>query len=683
MKDYGFIRVAAAVPKVRVADVDANVREICRMTDQAIAAGVSLLVFPELSLTGYSCGDLFGQDLLIRKAEEGTGIIAGHCRGKRITVVTGTPVRYGSRLYNCATVISGTDGVCGIVPKSYLPSYNEFYETRWFAPGAGFSPVKTEYAGYTCMMAANQIFHLGNGCTFCIEICEDLWTPVPPSSYHCPNGAELILNLSASNEVIGKHAYRKQLVSQQSARTISGYVYCSAGFGESTQDLVYAGSTLIYENGSLLAKGTRFSMEPSLTIADMDCGKIRIQRQKTSTFTACTPDGKPVTGIPYIHSQAGESAETDFSAHLYRKIDPYPFVPEGDETGIRCREIISTQVLGLASRLAHIGCRTAVIGISGGLDSSLALLVTVLAADRLGWTRDRIIGVTMPGYGTTDRTKGNAEDLMDVLGITSRKISITAACDRHFSDIGHDGSIHDTTYENSQARERTQILMDVANQTGGIVIGTGDLSELALGWATYNGDHMSMYGVNASIPKTLVRHLVRWAAENHFADKEAAASGKTGTSGDRSAREILTDIIETPISPELLPADENGRISQVTEDLVGPYELHDFFLYHFFRSGFSPEKIYFLACKAFSPDETTGRDGGLSRHYDRQTIRKWLGIFIRRFFGQQFKRSCLPDGPKVGSVSLSPRGDWRMPSDAKPDIFLDNLDNAPETKTAE
>ena len=534
--------------------------------------------------------------------------------------------------------------------------------------------MEIDYAGYHCTLAPDQIFHIGEH-TFCVEICEDLWTPLPPSTLHCLNGAEIVLNLSASNELIGKHVYRKQLVSQQSARTISGYVYCSAGFGESTQDLVYAGATLIYENGIMLAKGERFRTGSTLTTADIDCGKLQTLRQKTGTWSATLPDGSAAGNLPYIHIETGDTARTDFNAKFYREVHPHPFVPGGEETDTRCREIISTQVLGLATRLDHIGCRTAVVGISGGLDSSLALLVTVLAADRLGWKRERIIGVTMPGYGTTDRTRSNAEDLMDVLGVTSRKISITAACDRHFIDIGHDRSIHDTTYENSQARERTQILMDVANQTGGIVIGTGDLSELALGWATYNGDHMSMYGVNASIPKTLVRHLVRWAAENHFADMEASDGNGRMTGTRRSAKDILLDIIDTPISPELLPADDQGRISQVTEDLVGPYELHDFFLYYFFRFGFSPEKILFLACKAFCSNGAskagTGEDTG---HYDRETIAGWLNVFIRRFFSQQFKRSCLPDGPKVGSVSLSPRGDWRMPSDAKPDIFLSDLD---------
>ena len=668
MKDYGFIRTAAAVPVVRVADVEANVKGICGMIDRACSEEVSLVVFPELCVTGYSCGDLFGQNLLVDRAEEGVRAIAAHCAGKKITVVAGAPVRHRSALYNCAIVISGESGICGIVPKSYIPSYNEFYETRWFASGAGMAPAGMDYAGGHCVISPEQIFHIGRF-GFCIEICEDLWTPVPPSSFRCLQGAEITVNLSASNEILGKHVYRRQLVSQQSARTISGYVYCSAGFGESTQDLVYAGAAMIYENGTLLAKGERFGMEPSMTVADIDCEKLRTLRQKTGTYSCIMPDGKPAGNLACIHVRAGEPADTDFSKSLCREIHPHPFVPGGEETGKRCREIISTQVLALATRLSHIGSRTAVIGISGGLDSSLALLVCVLAADRLGWSRDRIVGVTMPGYGTTERTRSNAEDLMDVLGVTSRKIPITAACDRHFADIGHDGSVHDSTYENAQARERTQILMDIANQTGGIVVGTGDLSELALGWATYNGDHMSMYGVNAGIPKTLVRHLVRWAAENSFADEKAGGCA-------RSAKDILMDIIDTPISPELLPADGDGRISQVTEDLVGPYELHDFFLYHFFRFGFSPEKILFLAEKAFSGASLTTEPDGMTVHYDRKTIAKWLRVFIRRFFTQQFKRSCLPDGPKIGSVSLSPRGDWRMPSDAWADSFLDNLESA-------
>ncbi len=675
MKDLGFIRVATAVPSVRVADTCSNVREICRMAGEAENAGASVVLFPELSVTGYTCGDLFGQELLIRKAEEGIREIMDFTRGKSVTVIAGAPVRFRGRLYNCAIVMKNGN-IKGIVSKIWLPQYNEFYEGRWFSSGRDFlSPytaatgrflangkdtvregwcAEITYAGFRCNISPNLVFEIGK-VSFGIEICEDMWTPIPPSTYLALAGAQLIFNPSASNDLLAKHEYRKSLVSQLSARNICGYAYCSSGFGESTQDLVFGGAALMYENGTLIAENERFGTSASITYADFDIQRLDTLRQKMNSFASVTPDGIPATAYDRLYSRVslGKCADTDFQEKLFRHIDPHPFVPAGDqaETDRRCREIISIQVTGLASRLAHINCKTAVLGISGGLDSTLALLVTVLAFDKLGWERKRIIGITMPGYGTTDRTHGNAVDLMESLGITVREISIAAACDRHFADIGHDKNIHDVTYENSQARERTQILMDIANQSGGIVIGTGDLSELALGWATYNGDHMSMYGVNAGIPKTLIRHLVKWAAENRF-DTEGE---------DRNIRQtgrILLDIIDTPISPELLPADLDGKIAQKTEDIVGPYELHDFFLYHIFRSGYSPEKILFLACKAF---EGT---------YGKETIEKWLKIFLGRFFSQQFKRSCLPDGPKVGSVSLSPRGDWRMPSDAKPDIFL-------------
>lgn len=697
MKDYGFIRVAAARPQVKPADVAGNVKSICDLIRQAASQQVSLLVFPELCVTGYTCGDLFGQDRLIKAAEQGIKAIMEESRGKETTVVAGTPVRVGDRLYNCAAVIRNGN-IKGLVPKMHLPTYNEFYESRWFSSGADFMGGSTSglgsllfngkdtvregfnaqvsYAGFRCNISPDMLFEIGD-VTFGIEICEDLWTPIPPSSWLSLAGAQIIVNPSASNEVLMKHEYRKSLVGQQSARTVSGYIYCSAGYGESTQDLVYAGSSLIYENGALMAESDRFCTEPGLTIADLDCGKLSVLRQKMNTFRAYTPDGAEAARYSCLYSRvpAGRPAATDFSKTLFRHIEPHPFVPGGygEEMERRCSEIFSIQVTGLMSRLSHISCRSAVIGISGGLDSTLALLVTAMAFDRLGWERSRIIGVTMPGYGTTDRTHDNASDLMSALGVTSREISITAACDRHFLDIGHDKEVHDVTYENSQARERTQILMDIANQTGGIVIGTGDLSELALGWATYNGDHMSMYGVNSSIPKTLVRHLVRWVADNHFKGQDSTGGNVYGTNdahkasgiSSRSVKDILLDIIDTPISPELLPADSKGNIMQKTEDLVGPYELHDFFLYNFFRSGYSPDKILFLAKKAFC-----GKGEG---RYDEATVEKWLRTFMRRFFNQQFKRSCLPDGPKVGSVTLSPRGDWRMPSDASSRLFLDDI----------
>lgn len=674
--EFGFIRVAAATPRVKVADVDANVEEICRMAEIAENEQVSILAFPELSVTGYSCGDLFAQELLVSRAEEGVKRLKAFSRGKSLTLVVGVPVRVRGSLYNCAAVIQN-GSLKGIVPKIYLPTYNEFYESRWFSSGCDFlsdtlsaygriednakdcsSPAagaEITYAGHKVNVYPNMLFNVGRA-TFAIEICEDLWTPIPPSSHHALAGAQIIVNLSASNEVLMKHQYRKQLISQQSARTISAYVYSSCGYGESTQDVVYAGSSLIYENGSLMAENKRFSLEAGMICADIDIDKLSVLRQKESTFHSVAPDGTGdgLDARRYFAVACGNGAATDFGKCLRRHIDPHPFVPgNAAERDERCREITDIQVIGLATRLAHIHSQTAVIGISGGLDSTLALIVTVLAFDKLGWDRKRIIGITMPGLGTTTRTHSNASDLMGALGVTSLEIPISKAVAQHFSDIGQNPEVQDVTYENSQARERTQILMDVANKENGIVVGTGDLSELALGWATYNGDHMSMYAVNASIPKTLVRYLVGWAAENHFESDVADCK--------RSVREILMDIIDTPVSPELKPADSEGNITQKTEDLVGPYELHDFFLYHIFRFGARPSKVYFLARKAFE---------GV---YDDATILKWLNTFIRRFFAQQFKRSCLPDCPKVGSVSLSPRGDWRMPSDAWRTIFLNDL----------
>ena len=695
--DFGFVRVAAVVPRVKVTDVNANVAEICRLAEDAERQEVSIAVFPELSVTGYTCADLFGQQLLIGKAEEGIKQLKSFSRGKKLTMVVGVPVRVAGNLYNCAAVIHNGK-LSGLVPKIHLPGYNEFYESRWFSSGADFlydteratAPVYDDakncsspaagaeiiYAGAKVNVFPNLLFNVGRS-TFAIEICEDLWTPVPPSSHHALAGADIILNLSASNEVLMKHKYRHELIGQQSARTVSAYVYSSCGYGESTQDLVFSGSSMIYENGSLLAESERFMMQGNLITADIDIEKLAVLRQKQNTFHTVSPDGTRdgQDARRYVKINVCDGCQTDFEKCLKRHVEPHPFVPGFNvsidnnsseeellkktaaisERNARCREITDIQVMGLATRLAHINCKTAVIGISGGLDSTLALLVAVLAFDKLGWDRKRIIGITMPGLGTTVRTKSNAQDLMETLGVTAREIPIGKAVAQHFADIGQDPNVTDVTYENSQARERTQILMDVANKEDGIVIGTGDLSELALGWATYNGDHISMYGVNASIPKTLVKYLVGWAADNHFNENCCNAQ--------RSVREILLDIIDTPISPELKPADNNGEIAQKTEDLVGPYELHDFFLYNMFRFGYAPSKIYFLARKAFV---------GV---YDDAVILKWLKTFISRFFGQQFKRSCLPDGPKVGSVSLSPRGDWRMPSDAWKTMFLKDLGN--------
>ena len=628
---YGFINVAAAVPAIKVADVDYNVQQIESLMAQAEGKGVEILVTPELCITGYSCQDLFREQLLLDKSEEGILQLLDFTRKLDTILVVGTPVLVNSLLYNCAVVIQRGQ-VLGIVPKTYLPNYGEFYEKRWFASAQDLNPTDIYFAGSPVHVSSEPIlFTTGDGVKFGVEICEDVWAPIPPSNNLALAGADIILNLSASDELIGKHDYLRSLLAQQSARTISGYVYASCGFGESTQDVVYGGNAMIFENGKLLVEGERFSFQPQIRMCQIDVEKLRTERRQNTTFINAQ------RGAHALNIPAKAVAPKDFV--LTRDIDAHPFIPKSGDMQTRCEEILSIQVAGLAKRLYHINAKTAVIGISGGLDSTLALLVTVKAFDKLGLERKGIVGVTMPGFGTTDRTYNNAIKLMQTLGVTIREISIAKAVTQHFEDIGHDMKQHDITYENSQARERTQILMDVANQVNGIVVGTGDLSELALGWATYNGDHMSMYGVNAGVPKTLIRYLVSYVA-------------------GEMATETLLDIVDTPISPELIPADEQGRIKQKTEDLVGPYELHDFFIYYFLRYGFGPAKIYIMAQKAF-------KDA-----YDDETIKKWLKTFCRRFFTQQFKRSCLPDGPKVGSVSLSPRGDWRMPSDASSALWI-------------
>ena len=632
MKNYGFIRTAAAVPVVKVADVAHNVEEICRLAAEAVEKEAALVVFPELSLTGATCGDLFGNSRLTKAAEEGVKQIAEFSRGKGITIVVGAPVKYANCLYNTSVIIN--NGIVkGLVPKVFVTPT----ENKWFTSGVNAPSEVISYAGDLCTMSPDMLFSLGNA-EFAVELGEDLWAPIPSSSNHAFLGAHIIVNLSADKEVVMRNEYRNDLLKTHSAKTICGYVYASAGFGESTCDNVYAGAASIWENGLKLAENERFQLDSSLIIADIDVERIENLRIKSETFTS-----SPCTHM-FNMANIESTPDTDFEKALYRYVEPQPFAPEAD-LDRRCREILEIQSTGLAKRLSHIGCRTAVLGISGGLDSTLALLVAALAFEKLGWSNDRIVGITMPGFGTTSRTKNNATLLMEALGITSREIRIADACTQHFKDISHDPSVHDATYENSQARERTQILMDIANQTNGLVVGTGDLSELALGWATYNGDHMSMYGVNAGVPKTLVRGLVKWAAENKFT----------------AVKEILLDIVDTPISPELLPANDKGEIQQVTEDLVGPYELHDFFIYNFMKNGYSPEKILFLAKKAF--------EGA----YDEETIIKWLRTFIRRFFNQQFKRSCLPDGPAIGSVSLSPRGAWTMPSDAWSTMFSNDI----------
>jgi NAD+ synthase (glutamine-hydrolysing) len=635
---YGFIKVAAAIPAVKVADVTYNIQQIESLIAQAEGQHVEMIVFPELCITGYSCQDLFRDQLLIDKAEEGLLMLLDFTRKLDVICIVGLPVQIGSLLYNCAAVVQGGT-LLGLVPKTYLPNYGEFYEKRWFAAASDLRPQDIYLAGTLVHVSpVPTVFSTCEGARFGIEICEDVWAPTPPSNELTLAGADIIFNLSASDELQGKHAYLRQLLIQQSARTMCGYVYASCGFGESSQDVVYGGNAFILENGHLLCESERFSFQPQIKIMQIDVERLRMERRTNSTFITAQSHLSALH-IPVVTVNCKTVSPRPFE--LSRSIDPHPFIPSEGSMQESCNEVLNIQVSGLAKRLFHIGSRHAVIGISGGLDSTLALLVTVKAFDKLGLDRKGIIGITMPGFGTTDRTYQNALALMETLGVTIREISIAKAVTQHFLDIGHDGETHDATYENSQARERTQILMDVANKENAIVIGTGDLSELALGWATYNGDHMSMYSVNAGVPKTLVRHLVTFIA-------------------GEMATDVLLDIVDTPISPELIPADDQGHIKQKTEDLVGPYELHDFFLYYFLRFGFRPAKIRLLALRAFE---------GV---YDEAVIEKWLTTFCRRFFTQQFKRSCLPDGPKVGSVSLSPRGDWRMPSDASGALWVND-----------
>ena len=632
---YGFIKVAAAIPSVRVADTEYNEQQVESLIMQAEENGVEIVVFPELCLTGYTCQDLFRQQLLVTKAEEALLMLLNFTRKLDVISIVGVPVQIGSMLFNCAVVVQ-RGCILGVVPKTYLPNYNEFYEKRWFASATDLQAQDIYLAGSPVRVTPEpQLFLTCDGVRFGIEICEDVWAPLPPSNGLAMAGADIIFNLSASDELIGKHDYLRGLLCQQSARTMSGYVYASCGYGESTQDVVFGGNAMIIENGILLAESKRFSLEPQLVMQQVDVERLRSDRQNNTTFRTAQDGAQAiVTDCKLVSPREFE---------LTRQFDAHPFIPKDEDMRKSCEEILNIQTLGLVRRLEHTHSDRAVIGISGGLDSTLALVVTVRAFDLLKLDRRGIVGITMPGFGTTDRTYQNALHLMESLGITVREISIAKAVTQHFEDIGHDQSQHDVTYENSQARERTQILMDVANQVVGLVIGTGDLSELALGWCTYNGDHMSMYGVNAGVPKTLVQYLIRYAAQQ----PEFAAQSET-----------LLDVVATPISPELMPADAAGNIVQKTEDLVGPYELHDFFLYYFLRMGFRPAKIFLLAQQAFG------------RQYDKETIKRWLQTFCRRFFNQQFKRSCLPDGPKVGSVSLSPRGDWRMPTDAVSTLWI-------------
>lgn len=639
--NYGFVKVATAIPRVKVADCKFNAERIESLIAIAEGKGVEIIVFPEMSITGYTCGDLFGQQILLDEAEMGLMQILNNTRQLDIISILGMPVVVNSTVINAAVIIQ-KGKVLGVAAKTYLPNYKEFYEQRWFTSALQLTANNVRLCGQTTPIGANLLFETSNA-TFGVEICEDLWATIPPSSSLALQGAEIIFNMSADNEGLGKHNYLRSLISQQSARCISGYVFSSSGFGESTTDVVFAGNGLIYECGTLLASNKRFSQEEQLIISEIDVERIRSERRINTTFAANQSNLGDKKTI-HIVTEFVNSKELV----LTRSIDPHPFIPKDSEFNEHCEEMFSIQVSGLAQRLVHTGTTTAVIGISGGLDSTLALLVCIKTFDKLGLSRKDILGVTMPGFGTTDRTYNNALDLMKSLDISIREVSIKEACIQHFKDINHDIDVHDVTYENSQARERTQILMDIANQTWGMVIGTGDLSELALGWATYNGDHMSMYGVNAGVPKTLVKHLVKWVAENEV---------------DEASKVTLLDIVDTPISPELIPADENGEIKQKTEDLVGPYELHDFFLYHFLRFGCRPSKIFYLASIAFKD------------LYDEETIKKWLSTFFRRFFNQQFKRSCLPDGPKVGNISISPRGDWRMPSDASAALWLKEIES--------
>jgi NAD+ synthase (glutamine-hydrolysing) len=631
---------------VRVADCACNAERIGELIYKAEAEKVEAVVFPELCLTAYTCMDLFAQDTLLHCAEKSLQELVERTKDTEVLVAVGVPLRMEGGLVNAAVVFRG-GRILGVVPKTYIPSGGEFQESRWFRPAFELKGRKIQIGEKLYPLGGDLLFYVGKA-VIGVELCEDLWSPVPPSSRLAMGGANVILNLSASNELIGKAAYRRQLVAQQSARCLAGYVYASCGAGESSTDMVFAGHALIAENGVILKESARFSTEAQLVTCLIDVDHLQHDRRVSTTF-----------GQGLLFEESDESRHTiprrrisvaprkqEEIFRLDRPVDPHPFIPtEGVEA--RWEDIFRMQVSGLAQRIRHTGVATAVVGLSGGLDSTLALLVTVQAFDQLGYGRTQVMGVTMPGFGTTNRTHANALALIRSFAIRSKEVDIRPACLRHFQDIGHDPAVQDTTFENTQARERTQILMDIANQENGLVVGTGDLSELALGWATYNGDHISMYGVNAGVPKTLVRHLVRWVAEYR---------------SDEATRQVLLDVIDTPVSPELLPASDQGTIVQRTEELVGPYELHDFFLYHFLRFGSRPTKIFMLARQAF--------DGV----YSAETIHKWMSVFFRRFFRQQFKRSCLPDGPKVGSISLSPRSDWRMPSDASAASWLDEIE---------
>ncbi|ASA26416.1 NAD(+) synthase [Paenibacillus donghaensis] len=646
MPNFGFARVAAASPELRVADCDFNAQQIIEVIQQADKQQVEYLVLPELCITGYTCADLFLQQQLLESAREALLQITAATAELQLVVIVSLPLSIKSRLFNCAAVLQ-QGSILGLVPKTCIPGYSEFYEPRWFA-GAEELEIFELRLGESLVPIGNDLIFISrenSNLSFGVEICEDLWVPVPPSSLLAQAGAALLFNPSASNELVGKADYRRQLVSSQSASCLAGYVYAGANTGESTTDVVFGGHSLIAENGQLLAESERFTHESRMIIADIDIPRLHYSRTVMGTFRA-GKGGRNYREVLYgAPALQGEAAERE----LIRSVGVNPFVPgnplQRDE---RCREILSIQTSGLMKRVRHIRTKHAVIGISGGLDSTLALLVTVRAMEQLGRPASDVLAVTMPGFGTTSRTYDNAVGLIKALGATMKVVDIKAACLQHFADIGHDPDVHDLTYENVQARERTQILMDLANKNGGIVIGTGDLSELALGWCTYNGDHMSMYSVNSGIPKTLIQYVVAW-----YADHEA----------DETVNKLLYSIIETGISPELLPPSPTGEIVQLTENILGPYIVHDFFLYYMLRTGATPAKMFHLALHAFG-------DG-----YTRDQLKGWLRVFISRFFTQQFKRSCLPDGPKVGTVSLSPRGDWRMPSDASAALWLQEVED--------
>ena len=636
MNEYGYVKVGASTLELKVSDTIYNVQMIKKQIDEAVNKNIQIISFPELSITGYTCGDLFNQDILIDKSYEGLKDLVDYSKDKMIVIIVGSPIKCENKLYNCAVVINNGK-ILGIVPKTYIPNYNEFYEMRWFKSSNDLKIKEINLFNEIVPIGVDLIFtsKLDDELKFGVEICEDVWSLYPKSNDYASSGASIIFNLSASNETIGKYDFRKELIKMQSIKTISGYVYSSSGINESSTDLLFSGSSLIYENGKLLSENNRFDFNSNLIYSDVDIKRLVNDRRKNTSFISNTD--KEYRNIYFTTSK---------NNLISRKFSKYPFVPSNeDKREERCKEIINIQSSALAKRLKHTNIKKCVIGVSGGLDSTLAFLVIKKAFEKLKIDNKNIIAVTMPGFGTTNRTYENALDLIKINNATLKEIDIKKACLVHYSDIDQDINNHDITYENAQARERTKILMDIANKENALVIGTGDLSELALGWCTYNGDHMSMYSVNSSIPKTLVKYLVKYIADT-----------------DKKNKKVLYDILSTPISPELLPADEEGNIKQITEDKIGPYILHDFYLYHFFRYGASPKKIYMLAVNTFENE------------YSKEEILKWLKVFIKRFFTQQFKRSCMPDGVKVGSISLSPRGDLRMPSDASYNIWIKELE---------